>query len=128
MVKALSRGRQVKMRALASSAMLVAIMVAGPAFAQCTPDPTQSNVTTTCTGADTNGLVVTTSGTTVDVASGASVTNSGTSAIAFAIPTSITSYPSAMRSVGGRVDGGARRACSSFARPPPTATPPDSWR
>jgi len=60
MVKALSRGWQVKARALESSAILVALMVAGPAFAQCSPDPTQANATTICIGTDSNGLVVTT--------------------------------------------------------------------
>ncbi|MDR6144238.1 hypothetical protein QE363_000031 [Sphingomonas sp. SORGH_AS870] len=105
MVKAMSRARQVKARALESSAILLAVMVAGPAFAQCTPDPTQANTTTTCSGTDSNGLTVTTSGTTVDVATGATVTNSGAPAIAFAIPTSATSYPYGVLTVGGRVDG-----------------------
>jgi len=105
MVKAMSRARQVKARALESSAILLAVMVAGPAFAQCTPDPAQANTTTTCSGTDSNGLTVTTSGTTVDVATGATVTNSGAPAIAFAIPTSATSYPYGVLTVGGRVDG-----------------------
>ncbi|WP_375244362.1 hypothetical protein [Sphingomonas parapaucimobilis] len=65
MMKAMPRVRQVKARALETSAILLAVMVAGPAFAQCTPDPTQSNATTTCTGTDSNGLKVTTSATTV---------------------------------------------------------------
>ena len=108
MVKALSRGRQVKTRALQSSAILLAVMVAGPAFAQCTPDPTQANTTTTCTGTDSNGLTVTTSGTTVDVASGATVTNSGGPAIRYAIPVSNSSYAYSALTVGGRVDGGTQ--------------------
>ena len=105
MVKALSRGQRVKARALESSAILVALMVAGPAFAQCTPDPTQANATTTCTGTDSNGLVVTTSGGTVDVAAGASVTNTGAPAIRYAIPVSNSSYAYSTLTVGGRVDG-----------------------
>ena len=108
MMKALSRGRRVKTRALESSAILIAVMVAGPAFAQCSPDPTQANTTTTCTGTDTDGLIVTTSGTTVNVATGASVTNSGAPAISFAIPTSVTSYANSTLTIGGRVDGGSQ--------------------
>jgi hypothetical protein len=106
MVKALSRGRQVKARALQSSAILVAILVAEPAFAQCTPDPTQANATSSCTGTDSNGLVVTTSGTTVDVAAGASVTNTGAAAIRYAIPTNLSGYGYSTLTIGGRVDGG----------------------
>ncbi len=108
MMKALSRGRQVKARALQSSAILLAVMVAGPAFAQCTPDPTQANTTTTCTGTDSNGLTVTTSGSTVNVASGATVTNSGGPAIRYAIPVSNSSYAYSTLTVGGRVDGGTQ--------------------
>ena len=114
MVKALSRGRQVKARALESSAILVALMVAGPAFAQCTPDPTQANATTTCTGTDDNGVTVTTSSTTVDVAAGASVTNTGAAAIRYAMPVSSSRYTSSTLTVGGRVDGGAQAGVTFF--------------
>lgn len=107
MTKALPRVRQVKARALDTSAILLAIMVAGPAFAQCTPDPTQANATTTCTGTDTNGLTVTTSGTMVTVAAGATVTNSGAPAIAFAMPTP-NGFAYSTLTVGGRVDGGSQ--------------------
>ncbi|MDY0960278.1 autotransporter outer membrane beta-barrel domain-containing protein [Sphingomonas sp. CFBP8993] len=108
MVKAMSRARQVKTRALESSAILLAVMVAGPAFAQCAPDPTQTGVTTTCTGTDSNGLVVTTSNSTVAVAAGASVTNTGAPAIRYAIPVSNSSYAYSTLTVGGRVDGGSQ--------------------
>lgn len=109
MVKVLLRHRQVKARALQSSAILVAIMVAEPAFAQCTPDPTQANTNTSCTGADSNGLIVTTSGTTVDVAAGATVTNTDAAAIRYAIPGSNSGYaPYSTLTVGGRVDGGTQ--------------------
>lgn len=88
-------------------------MVAEPAFAQCTPDPTrpdptQANTTTTCTGPDSNGLVVTTTaGSTIDVAAGATVTNTNGPAIAFAMPTP-NGFAYSMLTVGGRVDGGAQ--------------------
>lgn len=106
MMKAMPRVRQVKARALESSAILLAVMVAGPAFAQCTPDPTQSNATTTCTGTDSNGLKVTTSGTTVDVAASAVVSNSGAPAIEIAIPVTNSSYAYSTLTIGGKVDGG----------------------
>ena len=83
MMKALPRVRQVKARALESSAILVALMVAGPAFAQCVPDPARSDTPTTCTGTDSDGLRVTSSGVTVDVAAGAVVSNEAAPAIAF---------------------------------------------
>lgn len=108
MVKAMSRARQVKTRALESSAILLAVLVAGPAFAQCTPDPTQTGTTTTCTGTDSNGLVVTTSASTVNVAAGASVTNTGAPAIRYAIPVSNSTYAYSTLTVGGRVDGGSQ--------------------
>jgi hypothetical protein len=106
MMKALPRVRQVKARALESSAILVALMVAGPAFAQCAPDPTQNDTPTSCTGTDSDGLRVITSNSAIDVASGAVVSNSGAPAIAFEIPASVTSYANATLTVGGRVDGG----------------------
>ncbi|KTW07369.1 hypothetical protein, partial [Sphingomonas sanguinis] len=117
MMKALSRGRQVKARALQSSAILLAVIVAGPAFAQCNPDPTQANTTTTCAGTDSNGLTVTTSGSTVNVASGATVTNSGGPAIAFAMPTP-SGFAYSTLTVGGRVDGGAQAGVQLIRQSP----------
>lgn len=108
MMKAMPRVRQVKARALETSAILLAVMVAGPAFAQCTPDPTPSNATTTCTGTDSNGLKVTTSGTTVNVAASAVVSNSGAPAIAIEIPVTNSSYAYSTLTIGGKVDGGTQ--------------------
>lgn len=68
----MSQARQVRVRALGSSAMTVALMLAGPAFAQCAPDPTVAG-TTICSGTDADGLVVSTRGTTVVVDQGATV-------------------------------------------------------
>jgi hypothetical protein len=61
------------MCALQTSAMVVTFLVAGPAFAQCLPDPTVGNGTTTCAGADTDGLTVANANTRIIVASGAIV-------------------------------------------------------
>ena len=69
----MSQSRQVRARALGSSAMTVALMLAGPAFAQCAPDPTVSGATTICNGTDSDGLVVSTRGTTVIVDQDATV-------------------------------------------------------
>ncbi|KQN73020.1 autotransporter outer membrane beta-barrel domain-containing protein [Sphingomonas sp. Leaf62] len=69
----MSQSRQVRARALGSSAMTVALMLAGPAFAQCAPDPTISGATTICSGTDADGLVVSTRGTTVVVDQAATV-------------------------------------------------------
>lgn len=49
---------------LALGASIVAIGAASsPAAAQCSADPTRANATTSCTDTDTDGLVVSTSGT-----------------------------------------------------------------
>ncbi|MGN7161564.1 autotransporter outer membrane beta-barrel domain-containing protein [Sphingomonas sp. SAFR-052] len=69
----MSQSRQVRARALGSSAMTVALMLAGPAFAQCTPDPTVSGTTTICSGTDADGLIVSTRGTTVVINQDATV-------------------------------------------------------
>lgn len=47
------------------------------AFAQCAPDPVANDGTVTCTGSDTNGFTSSSTGITVTVESGASVTRSG---------------------------------------------------
>lgn len=60
------------------------------AWAQCSPDPTQANSAVTCSGSDSNGIVITTSGSPLTVASGASVTNAGAPAIAVSIPATPT--------------------------------------
>jgi hypothetical protein len=82
-----------------------AAMAAGwgaPAAAQCTPDPTVANGTTNCTGTDSDGLSVTTSGTNVVVAAGA-VVQPGAAAAAIT-----TSSGLAYVTVNGRVDGGSK--------------------
>lgn len=73
----MSQSRQVRVRALGSSAMTVALLLAGPAFAQCAPDPTVAGGTTICSGTDVDGLSVNTAGTTVIVETGAVVNGAG---------------------------------------------------
>ncbi|MBJ6123254.1 autotransporter outer membrane beta-barrel domain-containing protein [Sphingomonas mollis] len=108
MLKGMLLARPVRARALQTSAITLAIMAAGPAFGQCSPDPAPVNGTTICSGTDSNGLNVTTSGTTVNVLAGATVSGSGAPAIAVQIaPTANFYYAYTTLSVAGRVDGGA---------------------
>jgi uncharacterized protein with beta-barrel porin domain len=60
--------------ALGSSVFAVAMGIASPAAAQCSPDPTTNFGTTNCVGTDSDGLNVTTIDTNVVVAAGAQVT------------------------------------------------------
>lgn len=62
------------------------------AFAQCTPDPTQANTAVTCSGTDSNGILVSTNASPLTVSSGASVSNAGAAAVSVAIPAPSTSY------------------------------------
>ncbi|KTT71893.1 autotransporter protein [Sphingomonas sanguinis] len=59
-------------------------------------------------------MVVTTSASTVDVAAGATVTNSGAAAIRFAIPAPYPGNSYSTLTVGGRVDGGSQAGVSFF--------------
>ncbi len=87
----MSQSRQVRARALGSSAMTVALLLAAPAFAQCAPDPTVTGTTTICSGTDADGLVVTSNDTTVIVQQGATVTGVNPDpAIAFATGGNLT--------------------------------------
>jgi hypothetical protein len=97
------RGQRVRSYALGTSAIVLAMVVGGPAAAQCTPDPTTVNGTTNCTGTDDNGLTVATSGTRVTVAKDA-VVRPG------AAPAAITLRANSLSlSVAGLVDGGANK-------------------
>ncbi len=99
-----SRKRRVRMCALQTSAIVATFFVAGPAFAQCAPDPTVTNGTTTCTGTDADGLSVATGNSRIVIASGATVRpGSGAAAI-------ISRASNASFDVNGLVDGGAGKA------------------
>lgn len=94
----------------------MALTLAGPAFAQCTPDPTQTNGTTTCSGIDTDGLAVTTYGTIVSVPAAATVLGADAPAIDIRLPCEI--YGSPLRvSIGGRVDGGTGSGVRLLSQP-----------
>jgi uncharacterized protein with beta-barrel porin domain len=66
--------------------------LASPALADCTPDPSLPNTTTTCTGLDADGLTVSTAGTVIVVAPGATVLprSDKAGAIVVSSPTGLT--------------------------------------
>jgi hypothetical protein len=77
------------------------------AQAQCAPDPTVANATTTCTGADSNGIRITTPGSTLAVANSATVSNSGASAITVEVPNAAPTIQETI-TVAGQVSGGGQ--------------------
>lgn len=107
-----SRLRRVRACALGTSAITLAAIIGGPAFAQCAPDPTIANGTTTCRGVDADGLVVTTPGTRVAVEQGASVLGAGAPAVAVRVASSNWFDPPVSLDVAGTVDGGSAAGVS----------------
>ncbi len=85
-----------------------ALVVSAPASAQCAPDPTFANGTTTCVGSDPNGFVVTATPTTIQVNGGATVNGSGAPAIRIATPNSSSTTVNVL----GVVDGGSQAGIS----------------
>ncbi|UAK24025.1 beta strand repeat-containing protein [Sphingomonas nostoxanthinifaciens] len=93
-----------RIRALAGASIFpLSIVLAAPAFAQCAPNPTVAGGVTTCSGVTTNGLAVTTINSTVNVAAGALVGASTTSALTINAPVAYTNYESVI--VSGQVAG-----------------------
>jgi hypothetical protein len=78
-----------------------------PAFAQCAPDPTQTNVTTTCSGVDADGLTVGANGSIVEVQAGATVQRADSPAIIVNMPVVDTYFGRrfARIDVAGTVEG-----------------------
>lgn len=71
---------------LGTSALAWGLALPAVAQGQCVPDPTTTNTVTTCAGTDADGVRVTTRDTTLVVASGATVSNTGAPAIAVDVP------------------------------------------
>ncbi|MCD2316611.1 autotransporter outer membrane beta-barrel domain-containing protein [Sphingomonas sp. IC-11] len=115
------RGRRMGRYGLSASAITLAVVLAGPATAQCTPDPTISGGTINCTGSDADGLTVVTDNTTVIVARGASVQPR---AAAAAITT--LGQGNTLR-VAGLVDGGAAKAGVFVTTGDPRTVPCDPY-
>ncbi|MEC3912801.1 autotransporter outer membrane beta-barrel domain-containing protein [Sphingobium sp. CR2-8] len=80
--------------------MLSALLVADPAFAACTPDPTVANATNNCTDTDSDGLIVDAANSRIVVAQGATV-RPGNAAAAI-----LSRSTSANFEIRGLVDGG----------------------
>jgi hypothetical protein len=97
------------LRILLRTSCAATALLAAPQLARaaCTPNPPQSYVTTTCSGAETNGLVVASDYPTVNVNAGATVTApAGSNAI---YVTSTNPYgSSSFVNVSGSVDGGGQ--------------------
>ncbi len=107
MTEGMSSARRVRARALQTSALVMTLALAAPAFAQCAPDPTLVDGITTCTGTDVDGIRVTTPGTTVTVASDATVTNAGGAAIAIEVPNTVPTIAETVI-LSGKVTGGTQ--------------------
>lgn len=71
---------------LGTSALAWGLALPAAVQAQCVPDPTTANGTTTCAGTDTDGIRLTTRDTALVVASGATVSNMAAPAIAVDVP------------------------------------------
>lgn len=97
--------------AIGTSALAWAIACPADANAQCAPDPTATNGTTTCAGSDTDGLTINTSGTRVVVASGATVVP-GNAAAAITVRST-----NAQITVNGLVDGSGKPGIAVIAGP-----------
>lgn len=99
---------------LGSSIVAMAATLATPAWAQCSPDPTVADSITDCTDTDSDGLRVTTVGSTVQVAPSARVSGAGAAAITVDIAPVTGTYDrrTATITVGGSVDGGTHSGIS----------------
>jgi hypothetical protein len=101
---AFGAGRRRRLSYVLGTSVLALGMATSTAHAQCAPDPTVANGTTTCTGSDADGLVVTSSYSTVVIADGAS-----TGQLRVNMPMSSSYYErQATLRVLGSVDGGAQ--------------------
>lgn len=96
--------------ALGTSTLAWNVFSPAVAQAQCAPYPTQQNQTTICTGTSTDGVRLTSDGSTIQVDAAAMVTGSNTPAIAVDIPGQGNLYTShtGTITIAGIVDGGSQ--------------------
>jgi hypothetical protein len=104
-------------RALNTSALVWVLALPAAANAQCAPDPTVANTATTCTGSDTDGIRITTPGSTLNVNASATVSNNGAPAITVEVPNT-TSPINEKIVVAGQVDGGSYAAINLLTGQP----------
>lgn len=95
---------------LGTSALAWGLILPTDAQAQCAPDPAVADGTTICTGADTDGVQITTPGTTLTVERDASVTNTTAPAIALDVPVGSYSYSSHVINILGSVSAPGQTA------------------
>ena len=87
---------------------IVALLTAPAAWGNCVPNPAQSNTTTTCSDSETGGLVVNTSGATVVISAGATVTAPSAQNAITVAPVGDGYYGGAATLlIDGAVDGGS---------------------
>ena len=105
MLHAFGAGRRRRLSYVLGSSVLALGMATSTAHAQCAPDPTVANGTTICSGSDTDGLVMTTNGSTVVVADGAT-----TGQVRVDIPVVPDSYQQRLATINvlGHVNGGSQ--------------------
>lgn len=106
--------------ALIAGISIAALTAAPPAAAQCVPDPTVLNGTTTCSGTDSDGLVVTSSGT-VAVTAGATVLKGPANAGAIALSSTPASLTLVNLQNDGTIHANGGTALVALANPGRTA-------
>ena len=94
--------------ALGTSVAALATASASPAWAQCAPDPTIANVTTECSGTDTDGVHITTHDSTVHLATSSKIIGAGGPAILVDIEGNSIANTLRLATIiiDGQVDGG----------------------
>lgn len=103
-----SRHSRRRSLALGTSALVWGMILPAIAQAQCTPNPTVADGTTICTGTISNGVSITTSGSTLTVDGGALVTNSGAPAVTMEVTSGNYYSNYATINVRGQIDGGTQ--------------------
>ncbi|WBO20706.1 autotransporter outer membrane beta-barrel domain-containing protein [Sphingomonas abietis] len=106
--------------AIGTSTLACGLFFPTASHAQCTPDPTQENGTTNCSGTNTNGLVVNTFNTQVVAAQGATL-NPGAAMAAITVSSSYD-----VLTIDGMVDGAGKAGIAVIAGPP-TSAPCDPY-
>lgn len=106
----LNRAYKSKAHVWASCSVLALAFTPHIALAACSPNPTQANTTTVCTGVEANGLTVSVNSSSVSIASAASVLapNAGASAVTVNTSNGPYSYGVPSITTSGTIDGGSQ--------------------
>ena len=120
MVKGIDKGRPLRAALLSSVALLVGFGAFPQlAYAQCSPNPSQSGQAVACSGTTTGGYVITTDQSPLTVASGASLQNIGGDALTVSIPAVSGTYASRTASitVAGSISASGGNGISVWSGP-----------